>query len=157
MSLVNEKFVASLVAIAKGEVGVRESGSNRGVRVELYQKSTWMEPGPWPWCAAFVCWCLRQAHSIAPTVAPLPDTPRAFEFEKWGRLYFDLVKSPESVGYGDLVIYDFSHIGIACTASRSGKVWVVEGNTDGSGGRDGDGVYLRRRSLGSIRSVVKLK
>ncbi|MEI8082747.1 MAG: permease, partial [Actinomycetes bacterium] len=42
------------------QVGVREVGNNGGTQVRAYQGATDLDPGAWPWCAAFVCWCLRE-------------------------------------------------------------------------------------------------
>lgn len=73
-----------------------------------------------------------------------------------GRKYFELIKPATEVLYGDIVIYSFSHIGIASSGTRGGNFWNVEGNTDASGRREGDGTYLRRRPLSSVRSVIRL-
>ena len=54
-------LLARLVALARREIGTREAGgNNRGARVEEYQQATWLNPAPWPWCAAFTCWLLRE-------------------------------------------------------------------------------------------------
>ena len=52
----------SLVDIAKKEVGVREEEgkNNIGTEIQIYQSATWLAPGSWPWCAAFMCWVLRE-------------------------------------------------------------------------------------------------
>src|SRR5262245_22831272 len=51
-----------LVALAQREVGVHEvGGENCGPRIREYQAATDLPPGPWPWCAAFLCWVIREA------------------------------------------------------------------------------------------------
>lgn len=53
-----------IVAIACSQVGVEETpiGSNRGVAVDGYLKPTGLSAVPW--CAAFVCWVLREAGCL---------------------------------------------------------------------------------------------
>jgi hypothetical protein len=54
-------FLKPLVDLALAEVGVREEGcNNRGPRICEYQAATWLKPAPWPWCAAFICWLIRE-------------------------------------------------------------------------------------------------
>jgi len=59
-------------------VGVQETGDNRGKAVEIYQASTTppVPPGS-PWCAAFVVYRLRNAaHDLALEIpADWPDAP----------------------------------------------------------------------------------
>lgn len=58
---------------------------------------------------------------------------------------------------GMFVIYDFSHIGIVKRNIDEKYFEAVEGNTNGAGSREGDGVYvkLRRRSL--ARAFLRIK
>jgi hypothetical protein len=63
---------------------------------------------------------------------------------------------------GDIVVFDFSHIGI-CVESEdgSGKFQTVEGNTAPSGGtakqREGDGVYKKTQTRARLRSIVRVQ
>ena len=52
-----------LIGIAEQEVGVREQppGSNTGPRVRAFQAVTELGGTGWPWCAAFIEWCLERA------------------------------------------------------------------------------------------------
>ena len=152
-----EKFVSSLVSAALGQVGKREVGHNGGSAVRAYQSATYLAPGDWPWCAAFVCWCFRAASLSCPVDFKLPVTPRAYGFEAWGRSNWNLIESPSSILRGDLVIYEISHIGIAVRDSVEGRFLTVEGNTNPAGSREGDGVYQRERGLSFVRSIVRMK
>ena len=54
-----------LINIAHAEIGTVETppGSNKGKRVREYQSTCTLAeetPTGWPWCAAFVCWCIRE-------------------------------------------------------------------------------------------------
>ena len=57
------KLSESIVQTALAEVGTKELGkSNRGPRIDEYQRATWLKPGDWgAWCASFVCWVIREA------------------------------------------------------------------------------------------------
>ncbi|HEY0900060.1 MAG TPA: hypothetical protein VGD90_12050, partial [Sphingobacteriaceae bacterium] len=46
--------------IYDSQLGVRESGINRGLQIEQYLKYVDLARGN-PWCAAFVCWVLGKA------------------------------------------------------------------------------------------------
>lgn len=154
-----------LAQFAEGEVGVRENGgNNRGERVELYQRSTWLPVGAWPWCAAFVCWCCQRLKEAAmgQLLWTRPQTAGAWDFERWAqdekphgvRLY-----RPEAVTQirrGDILVYRFSHIGIAVGAEKNGMIATVEGNTNGDGSREGDGVYRKLRARSVVRSVIRV-
>ena len=52
-----------MVLLAREEIGVSEvDGSNCGPRVDEYKAATWLDPDKgWPWCAAFICWLVREA------------------------------------------------------------------------------------------------
>lgn len=156
MTKISNEFIESLVAVALGQVGKREVGHNGGAAVRAYQSATSLDPGDWPWCAAFVCWCFLTASVRHPLGRVLPVSARAFDFEGWGRRNATLYHAPESIRKGDVVIYEFSHIGIASCDSVGGWVDVVEGNTNPAGSREGDGVYHRTRPLHLVRSVVHL-
>ena len=75
----------ALVAILKAEEGVREfpANSNRGKRVEDYQAATWLTGTGWPWCAAFICWGIRELEKTHPLPFKRPQTGGAWDFENW--------------------------------------------------------------------------
>jgi uncharacterized protein (TIGR02594 family) len=139
-----------VVAIAKGEIGVGEQppGSNRGPKVQEYQRATWLPGTGWPWCAAFTCWCYRQAGH------PLPE-PSAGAF--------DLVDRAVSHGWGkevpvsqakpgDLVAFRIGsgHVGLfESRSAREGTVNTIDGNTS-------DKVARRTRPAGLIYRVVRV-
>lgn len=150
-----------LVETARREVGVRETRTNGGPRIVEYQKATWLEPGAWAWCAAFVCWCVRDAALGGGDYSfELPQTAGAWDFENWCRAQDNTVrlrKPPaDDIRAGDILVYTFSHIGIATgPPDKDGNVPTVEGNTNGSGSREGDGVYAKLRPVSKIRSRIR--
>jgi hypothetical protein len=146
--------------IAMTQVGVRETSNNGGDAIAIYQRATWLPVGAWPWCAAFVCYAIREAMKGGTYTFPRPQTAGAWDLENWCRSVDKsarLIKPATSVKRGDVVIYKFSHVGIATSDMDpiDDRVSVVEGNTNGEGSREGDGVYLKRRHLSKIRSVIR--
>ena len=161
-----------LVALAMSEVGTREEGgNNRGKEIVEYQKATWLEPGPWPWCAAFTCWLLREWLEY-PEVAFCLNIPpgkentwrcqdaSAFGWEKWAKAKGLQVLSENSKAKaGDIVIFDFSHIGIVVFDQAGSFIETVEGNTNGKGERDstaGDGVWRKHRASSLAKCYIRL-
>lgn len=151
-------IATKLVVLAMGEVGVKEKpkNSNRGKRVEEYQATTWLEGSGWAWCAAFICWLCKEA-GVADKLRPL--TAGAWDFERWASENPKLVTlykaGKTSIMAGDILVYTFSHIGLAKADQGGTTVRVVEGNTDSSGSREGGGVYARSRKLTQIRSIIR--
>lgn len=160
-----------LVEVAQSQVGVREEGgNNRGKRVREYQAATSLKPADWPWCAAFVCWCIREwvAAPIVQAVLDVadperwrPKTARAFGFEAWAKRAGGKVLPGNAEVYaGDLIVFDFSHVGIAIEAAKPGQpVKTIEGNTNGKGERDsrsGDGVWRKERGRSAILHIIRI-
>jgi hypothetical protein len=149
-----------IIDIAESQVGVKETRPNGGKMIEAYQKATWLPVGPWPWCAAFVCWCIKNAMADKDYTFTRPATAGAWDFEKWCKSVDNsaLLRKPHNgdIKAGDIVIYTFSHIGIAVSdVDKQGIVQTVEGNTNSDGAREGDGVYQKRRNISQIRSIIR--
>lgn len=160
-----------LVEIARKEIGTVEIGaSNTGKRVVEYQRATTLEGTGWPWCAAFVCWCIREwlkdpevrlalnLKSDREVEAWRPKTASAWGFHEWaqkrGLLSFD--DSPDhELHTGDIITFDFSHIGLV-ENDDGPTVFTIEGNTNGAGSRDGGGVYDKRRPRSLARRFIRL-
>lgn len=167
--------LSAVVDIALGEVGVREEGGdNLGARIAAYQEATWLPPGPWPWCAAFASWVMREWLTIpeARNLLALPSAAaadkwrcrdaRAFGWEPWAASR-GLAVLPEGTlaRRGDFIVFDFSHIGIVREdqADVHMEIHTIEGNTNGAGGghaRGGDGVWLKSRSPSLAKSLLRI-
>jgi hypothetical protein len=159
-------FVKEMIRIAKAEVGVREiANTNCGERVDQYKAATWLNPKKgWAWCAAFVCWVVREAMASTGVkqtkTFKRPRTAGAWDFENWSLEQDKTTKTKKphdgDILPGDIVMFTFSHIGIAVSApDDDGIVKVAEGNTDDAGSREGGGVYLKSRHLSKIRSRIR--
>ena len=161
-------FIDHFIRITKAEIGTEEvNGSNCGPRVNEYKAATWLPADkPWPWCAAFVCWCVREAMKAASihqtATFKRPRTAGAWDFENWSLAQDSTTwtKKPHrgDIQPGDIVVFKFSHIGIAISApDKNGNVQTVEGNTDKAGSREGGGVYRKTRNVSQIRSRIRFR
>jgi hypothetical protein len=162
MSLLAKK----IVELATKEVGVEEiDGTNCGPRVNQYKAATNLPPDEaWPWCAAFVCWLVREAMAatgIKETARfKRPRTAGAWAFENWSLAQDATTQTRKphraDIQPGDIVVFTFSHIGIAVgEPDAEGYVATIEGNTDAAGSREGGGVFRKRRKLSAIRSRIR--
>jgi hypothetical protein len=86
-----------------------------------------------------------------------PETAGAWDFERWARQEkLTLHKPRKKIKAGDIVIFTFSHIGLAIEDEKGGYVRTIEGNTDSSGTREGGGVYEQKRKTSLVRSHIRL-
>ena len=147
-----------MVLIAREEIGVSEvDGSNCGPRVDEYKAATWLDADKgWPWCAAFICWLVREAIDGEDVKFKRPRTAGAWDFENWAKQQvangIDLRKpTNEDIKAGDIVVFTFSHIGIAIKdIDSSGYVTTIEGNTNGAGSREGGSVLEKKRHVSKM-------
>ena len=169
----------TLVEIIRSQLGRHEEGGNNlGPDVVRYQQSTWLQPGPWPWCAAFVSWCIREWLKQ-------PEVLRYFNLateqaEKWrcrSANVTDWVEwarnkncavldNTQPAHAGDIVVFTFkpgelSHIGfcIADQLAAGNPIQTIEGNTNNAGAADsthGDGVVTKNRSTKLVAHYLRL-
>ena len=166
-----------LIAVCKAEDAkhVREvGGMNRGPDVEKYQKTVGLSPGS-PWCAAFVSWCILTAKGL--TVAPLWCSGSAITIWHRGtrRMLPEGFTTPEKADFRAKVrpgmIWVRAKDGAGAVSARKGT-WVqghtgivvavddegfhtVEGNTNGAGSREGDGVYSKLHKWSYSTDIVR--
>ena len=135
-----------LVNIAAQEIGVRElTGHNDGVRVEAYLAATGFKKNN-PWCAAFVSWVFKSAGFVQPRTA-------------WSPAMFPSSRLTKVFLPGNLLgIYfpDLKRIGHVGIIEKLDGDWCisVEGNTNISGSREGDGVYRKRRHKKTVYQMA---
>lgn len=137
------------------ELGVRETGFNKGKRVEEYLKAANLKPGN-AWCAAFITWTFRQCNIKAVISGYSPnwfqsnvvykrdDNINRHYSQRTGDvfgLYFESKKRIAHVGFID---------------KQDGNYYItVEGNTNEAGSREGDGVYRKRRHIKTIYAISR--
>ena len=146
-----------LIKVYKSQIGVRElTGNNDGVDVEKYLKTVGLGKG-YAWCAAFPKWCLLEVKCLEAKaingMAASTDRPGHYVFKNG---VFIKTALPGDVG----CIY-YKHLGRIGHAfffnglSGNGMMYTVEGNTNSQNSREGDGVYLRIRSVNSIYRISR--
>jgi len=160
----------AIVNEAVKHLRVREvGGNNRGPDVEAFLKYTGHAPGQ-PWCAAWVSFVVTRAIEATGLRLIKPKTARAFAFEQWGlRNHLPVIAGVKLVAQdfiepGDIIVFGFSHVGIALSSSSAGDaVHTIEGNTgpgaarrDSKGMKAADGVYEMHRARSLIRSIIHL-
>jgi hypothetical protein len=147
-----------VVQTAMTQIEVREAtGNNDGSQVEKYLSGVNLKKG-YPWCAAFCAWCYQQCGLPHPSSGYCPDwfktksnviTQREIKLAinkrmplqgKVFGLFFPNKNRIAHVGIIDKVDGDY--------------IITIEGNTNQTGSREGDGVYRKRRLISQIHSIV---
>ena len=137
------------------QLDVRETKPNRGPMVDIYLKSVKSTPGN-PWCAAFVGYNLTYIDVKNPNTAWSPDYAKTKDV-----IWKSKKKTNVKLLPGDVVTYYYpnlgrvGHVGILVKIDNSGYFITIEGNTNGSGSREGDGVYKKKRSPNKVYAVSR--
>ncbi len=118
-----------LIPIAEAELWVREAtGGNDGKRVEEYLNAVGLKKGD-PYCAAFVSWVFKQAGYDAPRTGWSPalfPTSRLVKAAEPGNVFGIYFPALKRIGHCGLI-----------AGVQGDWIQTIEGNTDGSGGREG--------------------
>ncbi|MEN0071611.1 MAG: CHAP domain-containing protein [Propionicimonas sp.] len=137
----------AVVRKALSQVGVAENPpySNRTPYTEWYGMQG-------PWCAMFVSWAHHHGGQKLPAIRSSKGFAYCPDIVNWAKA--NRCWRPAGSGYkpkrGDIILFDFigrpSHVGIVLGMLPDGRVQTVEGNTNGSGSRDGGSVMVHNRS-----------
>lgn len=145
--------------IANSHNGVQEipRGSNSGPDVNQYLKSAGLTPG-YPWCMAFVYYCVDQACKELDIPNPLLKTGGALR--EWDETTCrKLTIRDSALKPGDIFIMAFGggtgHAGFV-EKIVGGLIYTIEGNTNQNGSREGYEVAQRQRILGSFHGFIQL-
>lgn len=131
-----------IVGLAQAQIGVREAtGNNDGLQVEAYLSAARLKNGQ-PWCAAFLTWVFKQAGY---------DQPRT----GWSPALFPVSRQVKTASAGLVfgiyfpALNRIAHCGLVEQVKGN---WItgIEGNTNVSGSRDGDGVYRKLRHVKTV-------
>ncbi|GAA4795261.1 hypothetical protein GCM10023231_24590 [Olivibacter ginsenosidimutans] len=156
-------------AIYDSQVGVREAtGHNDGPQVEAYLRYTGLGKGN-AWCAAFVCWVLGQAGvenprtawaaSLFPNDKLIWKQGNPLTTRNWQRATKKASRTTSNAQLATIFGLYFpslkriAHCGFIDQWGEK-EVITVEGNTNDSGSREGDGVYRKRRPIKSLYAVA---
>lgn len=149
----NGDVSSRLISTARSQIGVKETSKNQGGGIEKYWSATNYTSGyrdRQPWCAAFACWVIQQSGILQESERP--KTASAFGFIDWarGKPYANLRMHPRHVSAGDIVVFSFSHVGIASTNSDANGVFKsIDGNTS-------DAVLEKTRRLSMLKAAITL-
>lgn len=133
------------IQVASSQVGYHEGKTVSGHWNNIQKYSAQLPGFDWsegqPWCAVFYQWCLWQVGVSVPVGARSAGCANSVEaYKKAGRftLYpgigFQVFFGPNGGSHTGLVYkYDDEYI------------YTIEGNTNGSGSAEGDGVYKKKR------------
>ena len=142
-----------VVEQARKSLGIREqSGHNDGPVVDEILASVNLEGSKAPWCAAFIVWVGDKAFG-ATLLNPYPRSawsPTFLAKPTWDRQRKGTPLKPADVfGIWFNSMGRVAHVGLV---EKNEGDWLVtiEGNTNGGGSRDGDGVYRRRRLSANV-------
>lgn len=160
---------ANLGKIAAKYIGTKETGDNlAGDSKELlaiFKADNLVINGKtdgYPWCAAFVSFCVQKLFKTFPhfsgLVAPREASVSRF-LNIWAKQQNCLIFSSKSELYkpqaGDIVVFTFSHIGIV-ERVEGNTITTIEGNTNDAGGREGTLVARKQRSTSIIKSFIRI-
>lgn len=141
---------------AQAEVGYREGRSgghwnNREKYAAQVPSLAWVSDQGQPWCAVFNCWLDMQAG-----LKPGVDFPLTASCDQAGAWFKREGRWSEYPAVGAWVMFgrpsDLSHTGRVVGYDET-YVYTVEGNTNDSGAREGDGVYTKRHLRRDARVI----
>jgi hypothetical protein len=145
---------SDLIKALNTQLNVRESSPNRGPMVDKYLHSVGVNI-PAPWCAAFVSFNLQAFKIANPNSAWSPDYAKKQDVI-WTPKQSAIKPQPADV----FTLYytklrRVGHTGFYIGTDKSGYFITIEGNTNGGGSRDGDGVYKKKREPGKIYAISR--
>ena len=150
----NTELRNKVVVSLNSQLNVRETGSNRGKEVDRYLISVGAPVGV-AWCGAFVGWNLSQYKIKNPNSAWSPNYALKQDVI-WTYTQPKILPLP-----GDVITLYFSnlgrvgHTGFYEKTDKDGYFITIEGNTNGAGSREGDGVYRKKRGPWQIHAITR--
>lgn len=160
---------SALADIARRYIGVTETGNNlAGDSKELlaiFKSDDLKIKGKtdgYPWCAAFVSYCIQKLCKQSPYFSGLIP-PREASVNRlltlWAKNNHCLIFTNRSKDLqpkkGDIVVFTFSHVGII-EDTQGATLRTIEGNTNDAGSREGTMVARKTRAKSLIRSYIRL-
>ncbi len=143
--------------VAQTQIDIREEGNNGGPEVRRYLKACGLKEG-YPWCMAFVYWCVNVAAERFSAPNPLVKT--AGVLDQWNRVTVRKIPGRSSgVKPGDIFIMDYGKgLGHTGFVERVSGLYIhtIEGNTNDEGSREGYEVARRQRPISLIKGFIQL-
>ena len=144
----------NLLAEAEKHLSVREAtGANDGLWVRRYLRVTGLDEG-YPWCAAFQAYIHQKAEIPAPRSARVVDW--FAQNVVWKREFGARHVEARPGMVGALYYQNIGRLGhiFLIVGEDASNYYTIEGNTNGAGSREGDGVYRKIRSKKSIAALA---
>jgi hypothetical protein len=145
---------------ARAQLGKTESpsGSNLGPGITEWQQFTGygVPPGVF-WCGCFVCYAVvHEGGADIPSRIRLGYDLNIVDDARNNTNGLSLVPTAAAQP-GDIVVYDFRHIGLIVGPTEGGLVHTIEGNTSSTTGQvnNGGGVFEHRRSISDVVAVAR--
>jgi len=145
-----------IVDSARSEIGVEEKGDNQGAQVTRYLNSTGLSGG-YPWCAAFLNWLHVNCDQPSPEAkaawspAWFPDKRTVYQR---GSVEGAPIRPGDVFGIYFRSKGRIAHVGLIESVKQDYLI-TIEGNTNEAGGREGQGVYRKRRPRRTIFKVSR--
>ena len=142
-----------LIVEAEKHLEVREAtGNNDGYWVEKFLASSGLGKG-YAWCAAYQSYIHKETGLKSPKSARVVDWFKTPVWERRNNSY-----QPEAqAGMVGALYYPslkrYGHI-LLIVGQDKNNYYTIEGNTNGMGSREGDGVYKKIRSKSSISALA---
>jgi hypothetical protein len=138
------------------EIGIKEeTGRNDGARIEEYLAACGRKKGD-AWCAAFVTWTFKQAGITAVVSGWSPSWfPTANVVYTRGAKANRAPEPADVFGIYFAELKRIAHVGFIDEWNAGSFCITVEGNTNDSGSREGDGVYRKRRLKTQIYKISR--
>jgi hypothetical protein len=144
--------------VALSQLGVKEKplGSNAGPEVEAYLASIGLGKG-YPWCAAFMFWCFREASIKLSRPNPVPQTGGVLRMWQLAKPANKII-APPAIGDWFVMSYGkgLGHMGCV-TGTNKLFIYTCEGNSDSSGSRTGGMVCENYRSKAHPKIIGYLR
>ncbi len=144
--------VRALLRLAASQIGVREQRTNRT------KYGRWYGMNGQAWCAMFVSWVGAHAGVSLPRINSFLGFSGVLSARNFARKNNLLTKTPRA-GSVFLIIgrNGKGHTGLVESVNWERRtITTIEGNTNASGSRNGDGVYRRTRKISTINGGFML-
>lgn len=144
----------TLIKSLESQLNVREVGYNTGPEVDKYLYSVGATPGQ-SWCGAFVGYNLTRLGVKNPNSAWSP----SYAGQK--DIIWSKNRNLSNPLPGDVATYYYpnlkrvGHVGFFVRKDFEGYFITIEGNTNGDGIREGDGVYKKKREPGKVHAITR--
>jgi hypothetical protein len=121
---VREEVVSDLVSTARSQIGTERQAIN----AVKYNTSFYGHPvsgDEFKWCVVFLWWCMQKCKV---PMDLFPKSARVFTIRDFYKAQGRFFEAPTTPKKGDLVVYDYSHIGMVAKLLTGDRFVTIEGN-----------------------------